>query len=139
MNYNVTYELTPEQFAQIVGPLYGPLVFLSVILSIALIIAEWKVFEKAGVEGWKCLIPIYSAYKLTEIGCGNGWLFLLLLIPFVNIAFLIWFEIQLAKAYGQPGLFAVGLIFLNSVFMMILGYGSAQYVGPKGISSNVEF
>ena len=26
------------------------------------IIAQWKLFEKAGEKGWKCLIPIYGAY-----------------------------------------------------------------------------
>ena len=28
------------------------------------IITKWKVFEKAGIEGWKSLIPFYSYYTL---------------------------------------------------------------------------
>lgn len=30
-------------------------------------VAMWKIFEKAGVEGWKSLIPLYSTYLLYKI------------------------------------------------------------------------
>jgi hypothetical protein len=85
-----------------------------------------------------CLIPFYGTYKLVEIGAGNGWMFLLMLIPIVNIVFIIWFSIQLAKAYGQPGVFAVGLIFLTSIFYAILGFGDSKYIGPRGLTLKEE-
>jgi hypothetical protein len=37
--------------------------------------------------------------------------------------------IDFAKAFGQGTLFGLGLIFLSPIFICILGFGDAQYVG----------
>ena len=143
MQTNVTFNgnLTYDQYLELVkslGPFYWPSVIISIILTVIAIVGMWKMFEKAGRAGWMCLIPFYGTYKLVEIGAGNGWMFLLMLIPIVNIVFVIWFNIQLAKAYGQPGVFAVGLIFLSTIFYAILGFGSSEYVGPRGLTLKEE-
>lgn len=36
------------------------------------IIGEWKVFKKAGYEGWISLVPFYNTYTLSKIVWGNG-------------------------------------------------------------------
>ena len=101
-------------------------------LLILLIIAHWMVFLKAGEKGWKSLIPIYSSYMLVKLADGNGWKFLLFLIPFVNIVYAIMLSVRLARAFGKGTGFALGLLLLPNVFNLILGFGSAQYIGPKG-------
>lgn len=40
-------------------------------------------------------------------------------------------SIKFAKAFGKNGGYAVGLIFIPEVFLMILGFGNAQYIGAK--------
>ncbi len=40
---------------------------------ILLVIAGWKIFEKAGQPGWKALIPIYNVYILYKIVGMQGW------------------------------------------------------------------
>ncbi len=105
---------------------------ISLIVSIPAIIALWKVYTKAGEPGWKILIPIYDLYTLCKIADGNGWKFLLFLIPFVNIVYAIILNIRLAKSFGKGVGFGIGLIFLEYIFIMILGFGSAQYIGPRG-------
>ena len=107
---------------------------LSIALMILLIVAKWKIYEKAGEEGWKSIIPFYSDYILYKIVWGNGWLFLLLCIPFVNVAINILCMMKLAKAFGQSGAFAVGLIFLPNIFLLILGFGDYTYLGPQQCS-----
>lgn len=101
---------------------------LVVIVAVISIIAMWKIFEKAGREGWKAIIPFYNMYVLTEI-CGmTGWLFLLCFIP--GIGALIWsimIAIKLAPAFGKETAFAVGLILLPFIFELILAFGDAQY------------
>ncbi len=97
-----------------------------------LIIATWKIFTKAGEEGWKSIIPIYNLYVFGKIAAGNGILGLLLLIPIVNIFVSIYLNHQLSKSFGQGVGFTLGLIFLNSIFTLILGFGSYEYYGPKG-------
>jgi len=37
--------------------------------------------------------------------------------------------LDLAKSFGQGTGFALGLIFLSVIFIMILGFGDARYVG----------
>lgn len=53
-------------------------------------------------------------------------------IPFVNIIFLIWSINLLSKSFGKDEGFTVGLLFLGIIFYPILGFGSAQYIGPYG-------
>ena len=105
---------------------------LMLLICILLIIAQWKIFEKAGEAGWKSLIPFYNMYILYKIAWGNGWLFLLTIIPIVGIVAGIVVEVKLSKAFGQGGGFAVGLILLPNVFQLILGFGHYDYIGPNG-------
>lgn len=105
---------------------------VSFIIGVLVIVAWWKLFEKAGEAGWKALIPLYNTYTIVKIVDGNGLKFLLLLIPIVNIVYGIMLDIKLAKAFGKSTGFAIGLIFLAPIFMLILGFGDAQYQGPQG-------
>lgn len=38
-------------------------------------------------------------------------------------------DYRLAKAYGHGGGYTVGLVFLNFIFMLILGLGKSKYQG----------
>lgn len=35
---------------------------VSLIIYIIIAICMWKIFEKAGLEGWKAIIPFYNIY-----------------------------------------------------------------------------
>lgn len=112
-------------------------IFLIAFISgIILLIATWKVYKKAGKPGWTSIVPFYKDYVLAEITWGNGWFFLISLtglIPvigvFVVLGFFIISNIKLAKAFGKSDEFAVGLIFLNPVFLAILGFDKSKYIG----------
>jgi len=108
--------------------------FLIIILAITvlIIIAEWKIYEKAGKPGWAVLIPIYNLIVLLEIVGKPLWWIFLFLIPFVNIIFGIWVTNLLSKSFGKDEAFTVGLILLGIIFYPILGFGDAKYVGPAG-------
>jgi hypothetical protein len=119
----------------------GGLVGILVIVYIAIIVLEiaalWKVFVKAGQPGWAAIIPIYNLYILLKVIGRPGWwilLFLLGIIPFVGwIAVLVLgiiIAMDLAKSFAKSGGFAVGLFLLNFIFVPILGFGEARYVGP---------
>ena len=107
-------------------------------IGVACLVAMWKIFTKAGKEGWKCLIPFYNTYLLFEIAGMNGWMFLIMFIPFVgSLIALILLSGGLAKSFGQSTGFAVGLFFFQPIFLMILGFGSAQYQGVSVSASQV--
>lgn len=108
-------------------------IIIGLVVWVLLVIANWKIFTKAGEAGWKSLIPFYSTYIYVKLVDGNGWKFLLLLIPIVNIVYFIMLDIKTAKAFGKGTGFTVGLIFLTNIFTLILGFGSAEYIGPNGV------
>ena len=120
------------QSASSMGTGYGIayLVFLLVFYAL-IIVANWKIFTKAGKPGWASIIPFYNLYVLFEIAGMNGWLFLLLCLPIVNIVMMILLYINLAKAFGKGTGFIIGLIFLPNIFTLILAFGSSQYQGPQ--------
>ena len=95
-------------------PVYtSPVVSIaSLAISVLLIVAMWKIFQKAGKPGWAAIVPFYNSYVMYEITWGSGWRFLMLLIPFYNIILAIQTQVKLARAFGKSGGFAVGLIFL---------------------------
>lgn len=126
---------------------------IAFIIWILLVIAQWKIFEKAGEAGWKSLIPIYSTYILCRIIDINFWIYAFaipvvlalissltandpqsalyiistLLTSLYTIFFFIWTSIRLGKAFKKSGLFIAGLIFFPNIFMLILGFGASKY------------
>ncbi|HEY5369681.1 MAG TPA: DUF5684 domain-containing protein [Hanamia sp.] len=109
--------------------------FLIVIFYIAFVVfivaAVWKTFEKAGQPGWACLIPIYNYYILAKIGGVKNWW--LIFIPLINIYIIFVIAIAVAKSFGKDTGFGIGLVFLGFIFIPILGFGAAKYIGPNGI------
>ena len=109
---------------------FGIILWLLVLLVLAFsLFCMWKLFVKAGYEGWKALIPIYNTYCFFEMTWGNGWLMLLSLIPFVNFVILILTYHKLAAAFGKGIGFTVGLLFAPVVFLPLLAFGDAEYEG----------
>ena len=41
---------------------------------VALVVAQWKIFVKAGEEGWKSIIPIYNVIILYKISGLSPWM-----------------------------------------------------------------
>jgi hypothetical protein len=101
--------------------------FLFVVLAV---IATWKIYTKAGQPGWAAIIPIYNWLVLLRIIGRPWWWLLLLLVPFLNIVIYIIMMLDLAKSYGRGVGFAIGLIVFPVIWLLILGFGSSQYVGP---------
>jgi hypothetical protein len=115
LNYNYTELMTK----------YYP---MTLIIAIIAIIAMWRLFEKANKPGWAAIVPFYNSYCLFEIAGMNGWMFLLLLIPIVNIVVYIILNAKLAQAFGKSSAFTIGLVLLNTIFMLILGFDDSKYV-----------
>jgi hypothetical protein len=101
-------------------------------LAILVLIAMWRIYEKARKPGWAAIIPIYNIWVLLEIVGKEGWWIILFFIPFVNIIALIVVLWELAKSFGKDAGFAIGLILLYPIFMLILAFSDAEYVGPGG-------
>lgn len=99
------------------------------IVSIISLVGLWKIFVKAGKPGWGAIIPIYNMYCLFEMSFGTGWLFLLCFVPCVNAVMMIIMWIKLAQAFGKGAGYGVGILLVPFIFLPMLGFGDAQYVG----------
>ncbi len=113
---------------------FGPgAISFFIFLAIVYIVAQWRIYQKAGKPGWASIIPIYNIIVLLEIiGKPWWWLLLMIFIPGVNIVFAIWMTNLLSKSFGQGVGFTLGLIFLGFIFYPILGYSNMEYQGPAG-------
>lgn len=97
------------------------------------IVAQWKIYEKAGQPGWAVLVPFYNIYILLKIiGKPGWWLLLIIFVPFLNFILVVWMIHLLSKSFGKDVLFTLGLLFLGIIFYPILGFGDAKYLGAAG-------
>ena len=97
-----------------------------------------KLLQKAKHPNtWAGWVPVYKSWALAEISGYPGYMGLLAaLLPCVpalgSLAALIITCLiydKLAKAFGKDTGFTVGLVLLNPIFMGILAFGSAEFVG----------
>lgn len=92
------------------------------------IYCSWKLFEKAGHEGWKSIIPFYNLYIMLEIAGMPGWYLILFFIPIVSLVIAIMMSIKIAENFGKSTGFGLGLAFLGFIFFPILALGDAKYL-----------
>ncbi|MFH0865297.1 MAG: signal peptidase I [Bacteroidota bacterium] len=70
----------------------------------ATIIGLWKIFMKAGFEGWKVIVPFYNFYIWLKIIKKPIWWFIFLIIPFINVFVILLMIVELAKCFKKYGL-----------------------------------
>lgn len=150
------YMSNPYAFA---GVLFALNVVISFSIALCLIemalktLARWKIYEKAGVESWKCLIPFYNQYNDVKLAWNKTWAYVYIFSAlgtgllsaiasgtqsvafevlsvlagiFVLVIHII-YCVKLSKAFGHAGGWAVGLIFLDQIFMLMIALGKSQY------------
>ena len=120
--------ISDDELLAVVVPIY-------IVAVIVMIVAQWKLFSKAGKPGWASLVPVYNTVVMLEIVGRPTWWILLLLFPCTAPIILVIMAVDLAKSFGKGGGFTVGLILLGIVFFPILAFGSAQYQGPAAAPS----
>ena len=90
---------------------------------VAVIIGNWKLYEKMGRKGWESIVPIYNIYVLIVEVLKRPMLhFILCLVPLVNIYFLIMVGIDVAKGFGKPAIWCL--------ILPVLGYTQDRWQGP---------
>ena len=104
-------------------------------LSVLVLVAAYKLFEKAGVEGWKAIVPFYNLYVLTvDIAKLDVIWFALLFAAFIPIiGWLIAIVASLNISYATVRRFIkdkdmhiVGTI-LFGIFVVIIAFGNYSY------------
>lgn len=108
----------------------GLYVSVLVVITILIMISQWLIFVKAARPGWAAIIPVFNVLVLLEIINKPWWWVLLMMIPGLNIIFMIWTLNLLSKCFGKNESFTIGLIILPFIFIPILGFGDSVYENP---------
>lgn len=111
------------------GSAVATLIYL--VVAVVEVVAMWRLFTKAGQPGWAAIVPIYNLYVLVKVAGREGWWVILYFIPFVNIV--VWFivAVDVAKSFGKSAGFGIGIALLSFIFIPILAFGDAQYIGAR--------
>jgi len=105
-------------------------IFFFLIIYGGSILGLWLLFEKAGRQGWKALIPIYNVYVWIEVVGRPKWWIVLSLIPIVNFLIFIELIIDLLKVFGKDKFYEHGLGVVFAYFYLpYLGFSKASYRG----------
>ena len=84
----------------------------------------------SSIASFKTLFLPWSSSKFSAIPAIAAFgIWITIIIGIVVFVLTIISEYRLAKAYGHGGGYTVGLIFLNFIFMLILGFGKSEYQG----------
>lgn len=118
------------------------LMLVGIVFTVIMVIAYWKLFEKAGYEGWRSLIPFYSWWMVIKIAFGEPkWgLFLLTLVPFVNVVVVFYVRYHYAKSYNAENFMAILYIFFEFVIALIMAFsGKYQYMQKASEDMNYRY
>jgi len=115
------------------------LIILYIAIIVLMIIAMWKIFEKAGKKGYESLIFGHNIVVMWEIVGKPMWWFFFFLIPYVGaIVWGIWLTNLIAKSFGKDIGFTIGMLLLPFIFWPVLGFGDAEYQGPVAKEAQQE-
>jgi len=133
---------------------------IAVILFVVLIpilvlyyVGLWKLFKKAGKNGWEAIIPFYGSWVLVEISGLNWWYFLLIIANSISVtlesgSFELVFSIanlvgsffcyyNIAKKLHKDVGFAVLMTLFPGVMIPLVGLSNSfQYDNTVVVSEN---
>lgn len=107
------------------------LLLILLVIRLGVTIGYWKIFEKAGVEPWKALIPFYSEFEIMKLVGKPNWWIVYLIIPFVNLFAYYILIFDLLRCLGKNSIWSqLALLVALPVYLPIVGFDrSTKYLG----------
>lgn len=68
----------------LIGAMISTMLIITLVYYVLMVIADWKIFVKAGEKGWKALIPIYNTYIMFKIVDMQNWFWGLLAVSIIG-------------------------------------------------------
>ncbi len=110
------------------------LTFIYIVVLVIVTISQWKIFKKAGYEGWEAVIPIYNLVILFKVAGLSPWSIILLIVPFINIYILFKLYIELAHKFGKSTGFGVATVFASVICLPMLAFDeNCTYLGTNNM------
>ncbi len=94
---------------------------------------NYWIFNEAGVEGYKALIPFYNYYVWLKVIEKPWWWLLLMLVPFINMFMIMLMLVKTAVSYGKYKLGDQALsVLFPLVYIPYLGISDKEhYIKPE--------
>jgi len=107
------------------------LIFL-IVAYLLFSIAMVPLFDTAGVEKWKALVPGVNFFEMSKIvGRKSGWYALWLLFPIVNIFIFVGLCVDLVRSFGRFKLSDSALaVVIPPVIFYLINRNKEDYLGP---------
>ncbi len=120
-------------FINFVYDFFWPVLICSIVFLLIMIIAGFRIFEKANIDGYKILIPIYNLYLLLQIAELPIFLIPLFFIPFVNVLVFWLLSFFLGKQFDKKMGFRIGMCFLPILFYPVLAFSNSLYKAEEEV------
>ncbi|MEN8225013.1 MAG: signal peptidase I [Bacteroidota bacterium] len=107
-------------------------VIITIIFLIFSTAGLWKIFEKAGEDGWKAVVPFLNFYVWLRIIKKPLWWYIFILTPFINVFVILLMVVEVLKCFGREsiGAQALGVIF-PFFYLPYLGFAPGEiYMDP---------
>lgn len=114
------------------------MVSLLMLVVIACLIGRMRMFQKAGIAGWKAFIPFYRDYVLCEMTMGKGWYFLFGFVPVLAPVMRVLYSVEVTLSFERELLFAVLYFFFPWACELYLGLSSASYMGAQDLDEQLH-
>lgn len=102
-----------------------------IVTYIAISVSLFFLFPKAGVDGWKGLVPGLNFIEWCKIVGRPSWWAALLLIPIVNIFIFAGLCVDMVRSFGQFGLGSSAIAVALTPFSFFpLAFSDKKYNGP---------
>lgn len=138
--------MTPEVLGGTMMLVVG---FVYLLIKILAAIGTWKMYNKAGVAGWKAFVPVYSRYVrynlfwdkkyfwifaiayiiMTALGAyAEGIMALVVMVTAIVVMVVsIKVEFKCARCFGMGTGMGILLLIMPWLANIILGFGKAEY------------
>jgi signal peptidase I len=102
-------------------------------------IGLYGMFKKAGIQGWKALVPFYNTWCMVQkMGLKKYWFFLQL-IPIAGQFITIWIMIKFVEHFGRFGFWHhAATVFLPFVYFPYLGFSKNEKYAGTAVVNNYK-
>lgn len=104
-----------------------PVIIVVLVFFIIMLLSCFKIFEKAKIDGYKVLIPLYNLYLFVKIADLPVFVVPLLFIPFLNILVFWFVSYRIGERFHKNVIFNIGLCLFPFLFYPILAFTKSLY------------
>ena len=102
-------------------------------------IGMYGMFLKAGIPGWKALVPFYNTWCIVEKLKLKKWWFFFQLVPIAGQFITIWILIKFVEHFGRFGIGHHAMtVFLPFIYFPYLGFSKEERYAGEMVANNYK-